>query len=66
MSLDAPSIPQTAPGRGSQRTYVQALNILAESLQGELLLPGVPDFETARTVSNGLADLLHFVRTGTL
>lgn len=45
-----------AQAEAMHETRVQTLQGLAARLQGTMLLPGTHDYETARTVWNGLAD----------
>jgi FAD/FMN-containing dehydrogenase len=44
------------PEKEGQRAYRQAMQELATRLQGELIFPGDPDYESARGVWNGAAD----------
>lgn len=47
---------KTMSGMEGQRAYRQAMQELAESMQGELVFPGDSDYESARGVWNGAAD----------
>ncbi len=47
---------KTMSEREGQRAYRQARQELATRLQGELVFPGDPDYESARGVWNGAAD----------
>jgi len=53
---DKQIIEQTISELENQRAYRQALQGLATRLQGDLILPGHPDFESARAVWNSTAD----------
>lgn len=47
---------KTMSEREGQRTYRQAMQELATRLQGNVVFPGDPDYESARGVWNGVAD----------
>lgn len=49
-------ITESMPEKEGRAAFRQAMQALATRLQGELVLPGDPGYEPARTVWNGVAD----------